>query len=74
MHALRVNNGPINGILPAIISNPSASCSLMNLEFLLSHTPHYYKSNGFSLFVFATLGFLLSLFFLHVKKSDKIGL
>ena len=74
MRALKVNNGPINGILPAIVSNPSASCSLMILEFLLSHTPRYYKSNAFSLFVFAALGFLLSVFFLHIKQSDKIGL
>ena len=45
-----------------LLNNPLASCSLTNLNFLVSHTAHFYKIVSFPLFVFATFDFLLSVF------------
>ena len=55
-----------------LLNNPLASCSLINFEFLLSHTAHYYKSIILPFFVLATFGFLLSVFF--CTSSDMIKL
>ena len=54
-----------NGILleGVFSNNPLASFSFVNLELLLSQTAHFNKSIGFPFFVFATLGFLLSVLF-----------
>ena len=30
--------------IPKLINNPLASCSLINFDFLLSHTAHFDKS------------------------------
>ena len=54
-----LNNGtliPVN-----LLHNPLVSCSLRNLDFLLSHTAH---------FVLITYEFLLSVFFLHCRQED----
>ena len=48
--------------------NHLASCSLRNFEFLLLHTAHFDKSIIVPFLVFATLGFLFPLFFLHFKR------
>ena len=60
--------------IPKLINNPLAFCSLINLDFLLSHTVHFDKSIILPLFVFTTFGFLLSVFFLHFKQYEKIVL
>ena len=57
---------PFSGILPKDVFNPNllnkplVPCFLINIDFLLSHNPHFGKSISFPLFVFATLWFLLS--------------
>ena len=38
-------------------------------DFLLTHTTHFRKSIGFSLFAFATLGFLLSVFLFYTSNN-----
>ena len=53
---------------PRLLNNPLASCSLTNLEFLLSDTAHFDKSINLPLFFFATVEFLLSVFYLHIKQ------
>ena len=50
------------------LNNQLAPFSLINLDFSLLQTTHFDKSIYFSLFVFATPGFLLSVFFLHLKQ------
>ena len=60
--------GPPKGILlkgvfiPKLLNSPLASCCLM-FDFLLSHTTYFDKSIILPFFVFATFGFLLSVFF-----------
>ena len=51
------------GFIPKLLNNPLASCSLINFSFLLSHTAQFDKSIILPFFVFATFGFLLSVFF-----------
>ena len=46
-------------------NNPPAFSSLINLDFLLSHTAHFDKGTGFPLFVFATIRVFTCCFFLH---------
>ena len=53
-----------------LLNNPLASCSLINLNFLLSHTAHFDKSIILPFFVFTTFRFLFSVFFLHFKQYD----
>ena len=42
-----MESSPNNGILlrgvliPKLLKNPSASCSFINLNFLMSHTAHF---------------------------------
>ena len=61
--------GPNKGILlenvfiPKLRNNPLASWYLINLNFLVSQIANLDKIVSFSLFVFATLGLLLSVFF-----------
>ena len=57
--------------IPKLLDNPLVSCFLMNLDFLLSHTAHFHKSICFHLFLFATLGFLLS-FFLQERCDNTV--
>ena len=51
-----------------LLNNQLASCSLINFDFLLSHTAHFDKSSIRPIFVFITFGFLL--FFLHFRQYD----
>ena len=53
---------------PRLHNDPIASCSLINFNFLQSHTEHFDKSIILPFFVFATFGFLLSVFFIHFKQ------
>ena len=55
-----------------LANNPLASCSLINLDFLLLHTEHLNKSIILSFFVFKTSGFLLCVFF--YTSNNKITL
>ena len=60
--------------IPKLLNIPLASCFLINLYFLLSHITHFDKSISFPLFIFATLEFLISVFFLLFKQHDNIVL
>ena len=57
------SKGSIIGILPILLSSPVASCSLINLDFLLLQTAQFDESISFPYFVFSTLGFLLFVIF-----------
>ena len=64
---------PLKGIFnPKFLNNLLASWCLKNLDFTLSHTAQFDKNVDFALFVCATLGFLLFVFFLHFKKYQKL--
>ena len=62
-----------NGVLiPKLLNNPFACFSLIDFYFLLSHIAHVDKIIVLPLVVFKTLGFILSVFFLHFKQYDNI--
>ena len=61
-------------LIPKLLSNPLAYCSLRNFDFLLLHTKHFDKSIILPFFVLTTFGFLLSVFVLHFKKHSDIAL
>ena len=70
--ALKIS--PSNGILlrgvliPRLLNNPFACCSLMNFDFLLPHIAHFDNIIVLPLVVFEALGFMLSVCFLHFKQ------
>ena len=49
---------------------PLASCSLINLDFLLLETAQFGVNIILPFFVFTTFGFLLYVFFLHFKQYN----
>ena len=51
------------GLIPRLLNNPPASCSLINLDFLVPHIVHFDNSVVLLLLVFETHGFMLSVFF-----------
>ena len=54
----------LNGVLiPKLLTNPFASCSLIHLDFLLSHKVYFDYSIVLPLLVFETLGFMFSVLF-----------
>ena len=55
-------------------NNPPASCSLMNLDFLLLHTAHCDRNIDLLSLVFGTHGFLLSVSILIYKQYNNIVL
>ena len=56
----------IGTFIPAkLLNNQLASCSLINLDFLLPQTAQFDESIILPFFIFLTFGFLLSVFFLH---------
>ena len=58
-----------NGALrPKLLNNPFACCSLISFDFLLLHIAHVDKIIVLPLVVFETLGFILSVFFLHFNN------
>ena len=59
-------------LIPKLLDNSLASCSLINFNFSLPHTEPFSQSIILSFFVFTTLGFLLSVFFQHFKQYDNI--
>ena len=61
-------------LIPKLLNNPLASCSLINLDFLLSRTAPVDKINSFLLFVFTILWIFLSAFCLHLKQYDNVFL
>ena len=54
--------------MPKLFNNQLASCSLIDLDFLLLQTVQFDKSTIFPMFVFTTFRFLLSVFFLPFKQ------
>ena len=51
-----------------LLKNFLASCSLRNVDFFLLHTEHFDKSIILPFLVFTIFGFLLYVFFLHLKQ------
>ena len=49
--------------MPKLLNNPFACCSLINFDFLLSHTAHFDKIIVLPLLVFETWIYALSNFF-----------
>ena len=59
----------LNGVLiPKLLSNPFASCSLISFDFLLSHVAHFDYIIVLPLLVFKALEFMLSVFFQHFQQ------
>ena len=52
------------------LNNPGASCSLVNLKFLLPHTAQLQKSMIFPFLNFLTERFLFFVYFLQFKQDD----
>ena len=65
---------PNNGILlvgvlrPKLLNNPFASCFIINLDFLLSHTAHFDNNIVLPFLVFNTFEFTFSVSFFHFKQ------
>ena len=70
------NNGILfNGVLiPKLLNNTFACCSLINFDFLLPHMAHFDKIIVLPLIVFETFGFILSVFPFFYTLNSKIGL
>ena len=52
-------------LIPKLLNNPLASCSLKSYDCLLLHTAHVNKRIIFPLLVFEIFGFALSVFTLQ---------
>ena len=64
------NGISFNGVLiPKLLNNPFACCSLINFDFLLSHIAHVEKIIVLPLVVFPTLGFILSVLFFYTLNN-----
>ena len=68
------NNGILlKGVLiPKLLSNSFASCSLINFDFLLPHRAHFDNTIVLPLLVFETLGFMPSVFFCTLDDKMKL--
>ena len=64
------NNGILlKGVLiPKLFNNPSASCSFINLDFLLLQTTHFDDKANLPVLVFIIFASLIFAFFLHFKQ------
>ena len=77
---LENKTGPTKEILlkgvfiPKLLNIPLAFYSLINFDFLLSHTAHSDKTIIFPFYLLALFVFLLSVSFLNFKKYDKVVL
>ena len=61
----------LHGVLrPKFLNGPFASWFLINLNILVSHIVHFDNTIVLPLLVFETLGFMFSVFFLHLKQYD----
>ena len=67
---MSLNNGILfNGVLsPKLLINPFASCSFINLDFLLPHAAHFDDNIVLPFLVFKTYESTLSVSFLHLKQ------
>ena len=57
----------LTALIPKLLNNPFACCSLINFYFLLPHIAHFDKIIALPLVVFKTLGFMLSVFFFTLQ-------
>ena len=57
-----------------LLNNMLVTCSSVNLNFFQSHLAHFDNSVVLPLLVFKTVGFMLSVFFLHFKQQDVLYL
>ena len=56
-------------LIPKLLNNPFACCSLINFDFLLPHMVHFDKIIILPLTVSETFGFIFSVFFLHYNTN-----
>ena len=59
-------------LIPKLLDNPFASCSLINFDFLLPHTSHFNNMIVLPLLVAEIFGLMLSVFFYTL--DNKIAL
>ena len=58
----------LSGVLiPKLLNNPSASCSFINLDFLLPHTAHFDNKAKYHFIVFIIFASTFFVFLLHCK-------
>ena len=58
----------LNGVLrPKILNSPFASCSFINLDFLLPHTTHFDNNIVLPFLVFKTFRYTFSEFFFSIQ-------
>ena len=57
-------------LIPNWLNSSLASCSLINLKFLLLQTAHFDRSIVLPLLIFEILGFFLSVTPLHLKQYN----
>ena len=64
------NNGTLfKGVLiPKLLNNPLACCSLINLDFLLPHNAQFDCIIDVSFLLLTILGLALLVYFLHDKQ------
>ena len=69
---------PSIGILPNgvlilnLLNNPSSSCCIINLDFLVPHIAHFDKIISLLLLVLEIFGSMFFINFLHFKQYDSI--
>ena len=68
---MSLNNGILltSVLKPRLLNVTFASCSFINLDFLLPHLAHFDNSVVLPLLVFKTLGFILSVFFYSLNNK-----
>ena len=71
---MSLNNGILlNGVLrPKLLNNPFASCSFINIFFLLPHTTHFDYNIVLPLLVFNTFEFTFPVSCLYFKQYIKM--
>ena len=63
------NNGILLNVLrPKLLNIPFASCSFLDLDFLLPHTAHFDDSIALPFLVFNNFGSTFFVSFLHFKE------
>ena len=60
----------LSGVLrPKLLNIPFASCSFINLDYLVPHIEHFDNNILLPLLVFKTFGFILSVFFYTLNNK-----
>ena len=59
----------VTKLKPKLLNIPFASCSFINLDFLVPHIAHFNSNSVLPLLTFETFGFILSVFFFYTLKN-----